>query len=298
MFKSFVKTLYANLPFKPAVMHAVRRVWQPPEKIYRHLHFKGPIALDLPNGAAMRINHFGNQVENDLFWAGFGNGWESASLITWLWIVRDAEVVLDIGANTGVYGLSAQATRPKAKILAFEAVERIHKKLESNYALNDFPANAKNIALSDQNGSVALYDPGGEHAYSASLNSEMIAGSSSAKNVEARRLDDLIEEYALGKVDVMKIDVEMHEPEVIAGASRCLKNDYPAMLIEILNKEIGDSLLAALPDYVFYEIGDQLVKTDAPGSTADRNYLVLGKDDPRIEKLGNVTDVALVRSWI
>ncbi len=298
MFKSFAKSLYAFLPFKPAIMHAVRSVWQPPEKIYRHLHFKGPITLDLPNGANMRINHFGNQVENDLFWSGFGNGWENASLITWLWIVRDANVVLDIGANTGVYGLSAQATRPNAKVLAFEAVERIHKKLASNFALNDYPENAKNIALSDKNGSVALYDPGGEHAYSASLNSDMIAGSSSPRNVEARKLDDLIDEFGLGKVDVMKIDVEMHEPEVIAGASHCLSKDYPAMLIEILNKQIGDSLVAALSDYVFYEIGDQLVKTDAPGSNADRNYLVLGKDDPRVQKLGDATDVALIRSWI
>jgi len=159
--KRIAKSLYNAAPFKPMVMRGLRRVWRPPENIYRHLHFQGPISLDLPNATHMRVNHFGNQVENDLFWVGFGNGWEKASLLTWLWLVRDAEVVFDIGANTGIYALSAQATRPRAKVMAFEPVKRIHAKLAANVALNTYPIKAHNIALSDHNGTVPLYDPGG-----------------------------------------------------------------------------------------------------------------------------------------
>lgn len=298
MLKSFAKSLYNAAPFKPVVMRCLRRVWQPPENIYRHLHFQGPITLDLPNAAQMRVNHFGNQVENDLFWVGFGNGWEKASLLTWLWLVRDADVVFDIGANTGIYALSAQASRPRATVMAFEPVKRIHAKLAANVALNAFPIKAHNIALSDRNGTVPLYDPGGEHAYSASLNADMLSGGTSTYSVEARRLDDLMAEHGIGVIDVMKIDVEMHEPEVIAGAVACLKQNHTAMLIEILNKSIGDTLTDVLSDYVFYEIGERLVKTTAPGTYGDRNYLVLPKVDPRVAQLGDATDITTVRGWI
>lgn len=298
MLKCFVKSIYNATPFKPAAMRALRSVWQPPENIYRHLHFKAPIAVDLPNGAKMRVNHFGNQVENDLFWSGFGNGWEGASLLTWLWIIREADVVLDIGANTRIYALSAQATRPKATVMAFEPVKRIHAKLAANVALNSYPIKAHNMALSNSNGTVPLYDPGGEHAYSASLNANMLVDSTSTNSVDARRLDDLIAEQNLGKVDVMKIDVEMHEPEVIAGAIDCIKQSHTAMLIEILDREIGDRLAQALSSYVFYEIGDRLVRTTAPGTNANRNYLVLPQEDSRVAQLGDATDIATVRGWL
>lgn len=298
MLKRLAKSAYDAAPFKPMMMRALRGVWQPPERVYRHLHFKAPIGLDLPNGARMRIHHFGNQVENDLFWSGFGNGWERASLIAWLWLVKDANVVMDIGANTGVYALSAQATRPQAEIYAFEPVARIHAKLARNVALNGYPITALNIALSDDNGSVSLYDPGGEHAYSASLNAEMIGAGTNASTIEARRLDDLARERNIGKIDVMKIDVEMHEPEVIAGAMQRIAGDRPAMLIEILNKAIGARIAEQLSDYAFFEIGERIERTDSPGANADRNYLVLPLDDPRVMALGAGVDIETLRGWV
>lgn len=298
MLKSLARTAYRAMPFKPAAMHLLRSLWSPPEKVYRHLHFQAPVVLDLPNGRRMRINHFGNQVENDLFWAGFAKGWEKESLLTWLWLVQDAEVILDIGANTGVYALSAQASRPEAKVFAFEPVRRIYEKLLANITLNQFPVDARNIAVSDSDGTVSLYDPGGEHAYSASLNSRMLENTASATEISARQLDNLCDELALPPIDLMKVDVEMHEPEVIAGARRRIASDRPAMLIEILNTEIGTRLAEQLTDYVFFEIGEGIQRTQAPGANADRNCLVLHESDPRIAKLGEGVDFATLRSWV
>ena len=39
---------------------------------YQHLHFIGPIKVPVTDRASFMINHYGYQVENDLFWAVFG----------------------------------------------------------------------------------------------------------------------------------------------------------------------------------------------------------------------------------
>lgn len=298
MLKRLAKRTYQWVPFKPQVMRAIRSVWRPPEYLYQHLHFQGPFPLDLPNGAQMRIHHFGNQVENSLFWGGFGKGWESASLFVWLWLVKDADVILDVGANTGVYALSAQATRPNADVYTFEPVARIHAKLTANIALNGYPITAFNIALSEKNGEVPIFDPGGEHAYSASLHAEMLGAGTISMTTEARRLDDFANEQNIGKLDVVKIDVEMHEPEMIAGSVLRMDRDRPALLIEILNREIGNRLAELLPDYVFFQIGDAIAQTDKPGEHADRNYLALHNRDPRLTDLGRGVPLTTVQGWV
>lgn len=298
MLKRMARAAYDFTPFKPFMMRTLRRIWTPPEKLFQHLHFKGPFTLDLPNGTHMRMHHFGNQIENSLFWQGYAKGWESASLLTWLWLVRDAEVVLDIGANTGVYALSAQATRPDAGVYAFEPVARIHAKLAANIALNGYPASAFKLALSDSNSEVMIYDPGGKHAYSASLHAEMLGSGTVASLVQARRLDDFANEQNIGKFDVLKVDVEMNEPEVIAGAMRRIADDRPAMLIEILNRDIGDRLGKLLPEYVFFEIGEAIVRTDCPGGNADRNCLVLHHSDPRLSMLGDGVANKTLSDWL
>ncbi|AKS42757.1 FkbM family methyltransferase [Wenzhouxiangella marina] len=297
MLKHLARAIYASIPFKPAAMHALRRVWRPPERIYRHFHFCGPFSLDMPNGASLQLQHFGNQVENDLFWAGFGAGWERTSLLTWLWLIRDATTIIDIGANTGVYALSAQAARPESVVIAVEPLSRVYKRLLHNISLNGFRTRAFNVALSNHSCNVLLFDPGGSHAYSASLNPKMLGADMEAVSVQALRLDDLLETENVGSVQVMKIDVEMHEPEVIEGASRCIERDQPAMLIEILNETIGMRLAAALPGYVFYQIDERLEMTDKPGNLAGRNYLLLPQHDLRVNELGEIADIRSLCDW-
>ena len=107
---------------------------------------------------------------------------------------------------------------------------------------------------------------------------------------------DLSDELGLCTIDVIKIDVEMHELEVIAGAIECLYQNHTAMLIKILDNEIGDRMASALTHYVFYEIGERQMKTTAAGTNACWNYLVQSQDDPRAAHLGDATNIATVGS--
>ena len=54
---------------------------------------------------------------------------------------------------------------------------------------------------------------------------------------------DSFDEIVINKIDLIKIDVEMHEPEAIEGMIDILKRDRPFILIEILTVEIANKIL-------------------------------------------------------
>ena len=113
-------------------------------------------------------------VENDLFWAGYAENWDRESLRIWRELCREAETVLDVGANTGVYALAAEALNPQARVIAFEPVQRVCEKLQTNATLNGGRIKVENIAVSDHDGTATLHDTDAEHVYSASLDYQML----------------------------------------------------------------------------------------------------------------------------
>lgn len=80
----------------------------------------------------------------------------------------------DIGANTGVYSLLSKSLNPKAKIYAFEPVQRTFKRLEQNIAINNFDVTTEQIALSDKSGKQIFYDTYAEHQQSSSLSPDKL----------------------------------------------------------------------------------------------------------------------------
>src|SRR5690606_2225067 len=108
-----------------------------PESVYRHLHFEGPFTVRIDAEHEFRIISHGSVIENELFWAGYGQSWEGGSLKVWAALCRQRRgPILDIGANTGVYALAAKALAPKARVIAVEPVARVAAKLRANIALN------------------------------------------------------------------------------------------------------------------------------------------------------------------
>ncbi len=248
----------------PVVHHAIRSVWTPPESIFQHLHFEGAFTVEVAPGARFRLEAHGEQVENDLFWRGFGNGWEGKSLQLWRELVGSADFIADVGANTGVYALAAQALRPTAKVLAVEPSARVFDKLRRNIALNGFPIIALDCAVSDKSGQATFYDCAGPHQYSASL--ELGMGGNVEVVVAVERLDDLLPKHGFERLDLMKLDVELHEPAALRGLRATLERCRPTMLVEIIRPEIEAELRSMLEPlgYRFERIDEMNVLID-PG---------------------------------
>ncbi len=233
-----LRDAWRALPGKRPLFEAWRRIGAPPERLWRHLYFEGPFDLPLPGGAVLRLTHWGHLVENELFWAGYGNGWEATSLRLWAMLAPQARTIIDVGANTGIYALAAAALSPGARVIAFEPVHRIADRLRTNVAQNGLRVEVCEAAASDRTGRATLIEPAGDHHYSASLERAILDGAPdvSEHQVEATRLDDFARAQELSSIDLIKIDAEMHEAAVIAGLGARL-GDRPAMLVEILTPE-------------------------------------------------------------
>ena len=76
------------------------------------------------------------------------------------------------------------------------------------------------------------------------------------------RLDTLINQRKIEKIDLMKIDVETHEAEVLEGMGEYLEKFKPTMLIEILNNEVGQNVenLVRGKGYLYFNLDE---KTDS-----------------------------------
>lgn len=260
MLKRTSKALYEAIPFKQRLFTVVRSIGPVPQRIFQHLHFKGIITVPVGEGKSFRMRHHGYMIENELFWQGL-DGWEKISLKLWALLCQDAKVILDIGANTGIYTLLAKAVEPNATVVAAEPVARIHAKLAENVALNGGKAIAVHAAISDRSGTATLYDmPDEDHVLSVSMEKEWNVESPKLRPVEVPCLTvvDLLKRVGVDHVDLLKIDVETHEPAVLSGFIDLLRRDRPTMLIELLNDDVAMRVAALIDglDYVYFNIDD------------------------------------------
>ncbi len=138
-------------------------------------------------------------------------------------VVRLADVgdtSLDVGAIIGYMSLVlARSVGPRGRVLSFEPSPAVLPLLRSNVhnwkSLPIAPIEIHSIALSNQDGEGRLGFPsGGDPNWGvASLEVE-----EASVPVQLRRLDSL----DIGRVDLVKIDVEGHEASVFAGARNLL----------------------------------------------------------------------------
>lgn len=258
--KILLKKVYNIIPWKQKLFYALKSVWRPPESIYRHLHFVGIFTVFIEKDKSFKIKHYGYQIENEIFWGGIKHGWEKESINLWIKLCEDANVVLDIGANTGVYSLLAKALNPRAKVFAFEPVARVFKKLEDNIALNHFDIVPVEKAASNFNGSAIIYDTPSEHVYSVAVNKNLTSAGTKVieTSINTTTLNSFLEENTITHVDLVKIDVETHEPEVLEGFSDFLFQCKPSILIEVLTNDVGDKidLLFKGSGYLYFNINE------------------------------------------
>jgi FkbM family methyltransferase len=240
-----LRSLWHVLPGKRGLFELWRRAGAPPERIWRHLHFEGDFEVRLGAESAFRMRHFGALVENDLFWAGYGNGWEGTSLRLWTRLVPHAATILDIGANTGAYALAAATLNPAARVMAFEPAPQIARRLRQNVAMNRLAIEVVEAGVSDRTDTAILHEPEADHSYSASLEPAMVQGQPGLRrtSIAVTRLDDFAAAHHLGRLELLKIDAEMHEVPILDGLGRRLAEDRPAMLIEVLTPRIGAEVM-------------------------------------------------------
>jgi FkbM family methyltransferase len=281
--KAIFKTIYKAIPFKKETFSLLRRIGSLPEPLYRHLYFKGIIKVNVGKGQDFKMAHYGHRLENELFWKGL-YGWEKYSMKLWTFLCKDSKVIFDIGSNTGLYSLVAKTVNPNAEVHAFEPFEAIHKKLIRNAEINDFKICSNCSAISNNTGDAVIYTGDPNFAYSVTVNQNLWIKDKEPieLNIKTITLRDYIKQNKITGIDLMKIDVETHEPEVIEGFVPYVKQFKPIILIEILNDEVAQKLSNYFDpaEYYFYDIDEQtgIKKTGALSKSNSYNFLILPKE--------------------
>lgn len=251
-----LRYLYNLVPWKTHVFGVLRETGVIPPHLYTRLTVNGIVRVSMPSKqAAFKMMSYGDPLETDLFWTGYGNGREATSLRVWECVCHGAKTILDVGANTGLYALAARAVNSSARVYAFEPVTRVYRRLCENVALNDFAVCAEPWAVSDTDAEVQMYEGLGANPLSSSLDPTKIVTSKQV-SVRAVRLDSYLVEKGVSDIDLLKIDVELHEPSVIRGLGRYLRDNLPIMLVEVLRDQCARELNVILDgiEYEYYRI--------------------------------------------
>lgn len=156
-------------------------------------------------------------------------------------IDRNIEVVFDVGANIGTVTKSAYDSFPHAKIYAFEPVKSTYATLCKNlqgrtdrvlpFNIGFFNANQKvEINLSSFHGASSIIEQSKDHIEE---HRDLDIKEVGKEEIEVRTMDSFVTEHSIGKIDVVKIDVEGVEREVIEGGRETLKNQVDNVLVEL-----------------------------------------------------------------
>jgi FkbM family methyltransferase len=260
IFKIIIR-LWSYLPFKIFLARIIKLSPNLTHKLYQDLKFSGIMTVKLGDKKFKLFNTGYSTIENEIFWKGLNNGWEKISINTWINLSKISTIIIDIGANTGIYSITACTVNTRATIYSFEPVKRTAKILLKNIEINNFTRiKFFETAISNENGSAKFYDVDAKSQYSASLNKEMLSSSKNVVtyDVPVKRLESY-EFFTEIKVDLIKLDVEMHEPQAIDGMLSIIARDKPTILIEVLNNTIANQLNIQLAEYGYeYYLIDEI----------------------------------------
>ena len=147
--------------------------------------------------------------------------------------------VLDIGAHAGLYTLIAsKLVADTGRVVCFEPSPRERGRLLRHVKLNGCGnVTVEPVALGETDGDATLYVVQGSETGCNSLRRGDV-GDVQPVRVPLRRLDDYVARGEIGRVDVVKMDVEGGELAVLRGAE-FFRAARPVLLCEIEDARIA-----------------------------------------------------------
>jgi FkbM family methyltransferase len=176
-------------------------------------------------------------ARNDFVGAAlFNGGFENTERSFVERFLRPGMTFLDIGAHHGFYTLLAsRKVGPGGRVLAVEASPRERARLHVHLRING----CKNVevdgrAIGETEGDAELYLVQGSQNGCNSLRKPEVEEPTQVIPVRVERLDNVLRDHQVAKVDFMKLDVEGAELSVLKGASQLLHSyPRPIILVEV-----------------------------------------------------------------
>ncbi|MBL8857746.1 MAG: FkbM family methyltransferase [Planctomycetes bacterium] len=159
-------------------------------------------------------------------------------------IPEDA-VIVDVGANVGLFTAAILESRPKVRAYLFEPVAEYAERARTRFAKNQ-NVSVLRIALSDSNGRTTIYkprhNPGGNSIVKVQVDKYTRENAVvwDSEDVEVRVFDDWAKEHGVDRVDFLKTDTEGNDYAVLKGVLPFLDRtgSHPVILAELLSKTL------------------------------------------------------------
>jgi FkbM family methyltransferase len=150
--------------------------------------------------------------------------------------VRADSIVLDVGANIGIYTLwLSQFVKDEGRVIAFEPDPKNYERCAENLRRNRLDTvRLEQVALSNECGTLQFSV--GQDTENHLLPADAVSASSIS--VEATTLDEYCRRNGIASIDFMKIDVEGAELMVFQGAATVLGGSR----IGVIQLELNDAL--------------------------------------------------------
>jgi len=249
-------------------MIVTKLIWQPSFKSVEFVK----ICVRSSSQEGLKYLYYTNSRDDLRYLCRFNfEEWEFVSRHTFSSIARDCDLVLDIGAYTGVYSVEAAGVNGSLSVKSFEPNPEIRQNLQRNIEVNYLEERIKvyPIALGQSIGASRLYLP---HNDLASSSATMNASASKFFEVKTSTLDDM---FVTEIIDLIKIDVEGFESEIFEGGRIVLERCKPIILAEALTQNELKRQQSILS-----ECGYLNPIPVAPGSNGDqRNFIWCSKKD-------------------
>jgi len=156
--------------------------------------------------------------------------------------LKSGMICLDIGANIGYYVLlEKKLVGKEGKIIAIEPSPINFQYLKNNVGFQD-SSNVElfNFAAGDQNGNINFL------IYENAANSCMVIPDGEESKwpgkvikVPVRRIDSLLDEIGINKIDFVRMDVEGYEFNIFEGMQNTIRNSRPIIQIEVHKSIMG-----------------------------------------------------------
>lgn len=171
---------------------------------------------------------------------------EPDTLAKWGELCAGGGTMIDVGAYTGLFSISARLMGCRA--IAFEPMPFNRARFKANCHLNKVEDKINSEVVADQIGDAVIHYNPIPYTSGASL----LRRSGQPLHVKSLTIDSL----QLPALHAIKIDVERAEPLVLAGARETLARCRPALLVEVLGEDEGQAVLAAVEGYRHVETLD------------------------------------------
>jgi len=246
MFENLLVLYARRFPIRRGKLRLINSLWraavgdQSTHRVATLKHGRFRMSCDLSEMLQRQYYFFGTYfLEEDI-------------LSCWGATAGGAKVVFDVGANAGIYSLTALAIQRDATVHAFEPTPEIAARLRATAKLNGLDhLYVHEAAVSSKHGAAILKRFRGDLGTNEGMNFiSQDAADSDGERVQTVCLDQFCQERSIEHVDLLKLDVQGHEHSVLMGAEHLIRAGRVGMIFMELNWARGARALCAATESI------------------------------------------------